>query len=86
MESLGEVAVFEGWSPACTRELFLPMAPTPGNPEGVQIASQKGALARRGFAGRNSQRDIDPMQGAILALRRILSPEERPAPETVPSE
>ena len=48
LESLGEVAVFEGWSPACTRELFLMMAPTPEDSEGVRIVSQQGALARRG--------------------------------------
>ena len=49
VESLGEVAVFEGWSPACTRELFLMMAPTPEDSEGVRIVSQKDELPPRGF-------------------------------------
>jgi hypothetical protein len=52
VQSLGEVAVFEGWTPACTRELFLMMAPDPDAPEGVRIVSQGDELPRKGFTTR----------------------------------
>ena len=52
--SLGEVAVFEGWSTGHTRELFLMMAPTPEDPEGVRIVSQGDELPRKGFTTRMS--------------------------------
>ncbi len=53
VESLGEVAVFDGWNTGHTRELFLMMAPTPDDPEGVRIVSQKDKLPRKGFTTRS---------------------------------
>ena len=52
VQSLGEVAVFEGWTTDHTRELFLMMAPDPEAPEGVRIVSQGDELPRKGFTTR----------------------------------
>ena len=49
MESLGEVAAFEGWSTSCTQELFLLMPLMPEDSERVRIVSQKDELPRTAF-------------------------------------